>query len=84
MYVITWPQIIFKVKGFNNWGELVTRGYAQLYLPSSSGQYMKKPYIYTIIKNEKWYHRWLPFLEPDVGTFDDKEFERVIVNGEGR
>ena len=41
MYVITWPKIIFKVKGFNRWGELVPRGYAQLTLPSETGMSVK-------------------------------------------
>jgi hypothetical protein len=51
MYVTTWPKLLFKIKGFDRFGELVTRGYAHINLPTESGQFMRKAYIYSIIRN---------------------------------
>lgn len=51
MYVTTWPKLLFKIKGFDRLGELVTRGYAHINLPTESGQFMRKAYIYSIVRN---------------------------------
>lgn len=65
MYIKHWPKLVIEVKAFDKFGELVTKGYAQMNLPTSSGQFMRKAYIYTILRREvPWYMRWNPFAEP--------------------
>jgi hypothetical protein len=84
MYVATWPKLLITMKGFNYKGELVPKGYAHIDLPSQSGQYVKQAYIYSIVRNESWYQRWIPFCEAEPSALDPKEIERVIIRGEGR
>jgi hypothetical protein len=84
MFVVSWPKIVFTVRGFNGWGELVTLGYAQVTLPSQPGQFRLHAHLYSIVRNERWYHRWLPFLKAEPTALEDGEIERVIVRGEGR
>lgn len=76
--------MVFTVRGFNAWGELATLGYAQLSLPSETGQFVLRAYVYAITRNERWYHRWLPFLQPAPSTLEQAEVSRVILKGEGR
>lgn len=71
MYVTSWPKIVFTVKGFDASGELVTKGYAQIGLPSQTGQFVLRAYIYSIVRNERWYHRWLPFFSPEVSSLEE-------------
>jgi hypothetical protein len=42
---------------------------------------MLRAYIYSIVRNERWYHRWFPFLEPEVSSLEKSEIERLILNG---
>jgi ribosome-associated toxin RatA of RatAB toxin-antitoxin module len=42
---------------------------------------MKEAAVYQIVRNVKWYHKWLPFLEPAYISYDPKEFERIIEKG---
>jgi hypothetical protein len=84
MFVVGWPKIVFTVRGFNAWGELATLGYAQVGLPSQTGQFMLRAHVYSIVRNERWYHRWLPFLSVEPTTLEEGEIDRVIVRGEGR
>ena len=62
----------------------MTLGYAQVGLPSESGQFMLRAHVYSIVRNERWYHRWVPFLKAEASTLEESEIERVIVRGEGR
>lgn len=61
MYVSSWPKLLITMKGFNYKGELVPKGYAHFDLPTETGQYVKQAYIYSIVRNESWIQRWLPF-----------------------
>lgn len=70
MYVSSWPKIVVTINSFNYKGELIPKGYAHIDLPSETGQFMKQAYIYSIIRNESWYHKWLPFLEPAPSALD--------------
>lgn len=84
MYVASWPRLVLTLKGFNYRGELVPRAYAHIDLPAAPGRELRRAYLYAIVRNEAWYHRWLPWLQPEPSALDRKEVERVIVRGEGR
>jgi hypothetical protein len=84
VYVQSWPQLVIKLKGFNWKGEMITKGYAQLHLSAESGQKVMEAYIYTVVKDLQWYHRFLPFMRPDPIGLDEKDFERIICRGENR
>ena len=62
----------------------MTKGYAQIGLPSETGQFVLRAYIYAIVRNERWYHRWLPFLSAEVSSLEESELQRLIIGGEGR
>jgi hypothetical protein len=36
------------------------------------------------VRNERWYHRWVPFLQAEVSSLEESEIQRVILQGEGR
>jgi hypothetical protein len=70
MYVSSWPKIVVTINSFNYKGELVPKGYAHIDLPSETGQFLKQAYIYSIIRNESWFHKWMPFLEAAPSALD--------------
>jgi hypothetical protein len=84
MYVESWPQLLMTIRGFDINGDLITKGYAQIFLPTEPGMQIKEAALYQIVRNVKWYHKWFPFLEPSYISYDRKEFERIIGKGEGR
>lgn len=80
-----------KVQSFDRCGNLINKGYAQLHLPVSTGNIIKTAYIYSVVKNVKWYHRAFkvipflkPFLEPPIADYDDKDIEEIIAKGNYR
>lgn len=81
MFVASWPRMVVTIRGFNAWGELVTLGYAQLSLPCETGQFVLRAHVYSITRNERWYHRWLPFLAPPPATLENPELSRVVLKG---
>jgi hypothetical protein len=78
MYVESWPQLLMTIRGFDIDGDLITKGYAQIFLPTEPGMQIKEAAVYQIVRNVKWYHKWFPFLEPSYISYDRKEFERII------
>jgi hypothetical protein len=34
MYIASWPQLLFTLKGFDSYGNIMTIGYAQIFLPT--------------------------------------------------
>jgi len=47
-YKKSWPQLKITVKGFSPNAEIITKGYAQIHLPVTSGQKIKETNIYSI------------------------------------
>ena len=75
VYVESWPQLIMTFKGFNSVGQQQILGYAQMFLPTETGkQHINECYIFSIIKNVKWYQKWFPFIPKDFAYYDEKDF----------
>ena len=81
MYISSWPKLLITLKSFNYKGDLVPKGYAHIDLPAETGQFIKEAYVYSIIRNESWYNKWIPFCSADASALDEKEVERVIIRG---
>jgi len=41
MYIASWPQLLFTIKGFNSYGSIITKGYGQVFLPTEPGASVK-------------------------------------------
>ena len=57
------------------------KGYAHIDLPTTNGQSAREAYIYSIIRNESWLSKWIPFCEAEPSALDNKEIERVVIRG---
>lgn len=55
VFIQSWPQLIMTIRGFNEKGEIITKGYAQIHLPIESGQTVKETTIFSIFREERWY-----------------------------
>ena len=41
MYIESWPQLLLTVRGFDADGDIITRGYGQIFLPTQPGMHVK-------------------------------------------
>lgn len=60
------------MKGFDQDGDVVTKAYAQIFLPTRPGMRVQEAAVYQIVRNVKWYQRWIPFWEANHVSYDRK------------